>query len=88
MCSVIDIYELIYVGDHTLYSVDQTLLLSKLINSGLNCSMLATIKSLSNRKGSFQVNHYIDMSLVPFIGLPQGAVLSPLLFIFYLKSFL
>ena len=88
MCSVIDIYELIYVRDHTLYSVDQTLLLSKLINSGLNCSMLATIKPLSNRKGRFQVNQYIDMSLVPFIGLSQGAVLSPLLFIFYLKSFL
>ena len=38
-------------------SVDQTLLLSKLINSGLNGRMLATIKSsLSNRKVSIQVS--------------------------------
>ena len=28
------------------------------------------------------------MSFVPRFGLPQGAVLSPLLFIFYLKGFL
>ena len=41
-------------------SVDQTLLLSKLKNSGLNGPMLATIKSfLSNRKVSIQVNGYI-----------------------------
>ena len=41
-------------------SVDQTLLLSKLINSGSNGPMLATIKSfLSNRKVSIQVNGYV-----------------------------
>ena len=51
--------------------------------------MQATMKSfLSNRKGIIQVNDYIDMSFVPFNGLPQGAVLSPLLFIFYMKGFL
>ena len=67
-------------------SVDQTLLLSKLINSGLNGPMLATIKPyLSNRKVSIQVNDYIDMSFVPLNGLPQGAVLSPLLFLFFLR---
>ena len=50
-------------------SVDRTLLLSKLINSGLNGPMLATIKSfLSNRKVSIQVNDFIDMSFVP----PKG----------------
>ena len=70
-------------------SVDQTLLLSKLINSGLNGPMLATIKSfLSNRKVSIQVNDFIDMSFVPPNGLPQGAVLSPLLLIFYMKGLL
>ena len=70
-------------------SVDQTFLLSKLINSGLKGPMLATLKSfLSNRKVSIQVNDYIDMSFVPLNGLLQGAVLSPLLFIFYLKGFL
>ena len=70
-------------------SVDQTLLLSKLLNSGLNGPMLATIKSfLSNRKVSIQVNDFIDMSFVPLNGLPQGAVLSPLLFMFYKKGFL
>ena len=51
--------------------------------------MLATTKSfLSNRKVSIQVIDYIDMSFVPLNGLPQGAVLSPLLFIFYMKGFL
>ena len=51
--------------------------------------MLATIKSfLSNRKVSIQVDDYIDMSFVPFIGLSQEALLSPLLFIFYTKGFL
>ena len=58
-------------------SVDQTLLLSKLIKSGLNGPMLATIKYfLSNRKVSIQVIVYIDMSFAPFNGLSQGAVLS------------
>ena len=70
-------------------SVDQTFLLSKLINSGLNGPMLDTIKSvLSNQKVSIQVNDYIDMSFVPLNGFPQGAVLSPLLFTFYMKGFL
>ena len=59
------------------------------MNSGLNGPILATIKSLpSNRKVSIQVNDYIDMSFVPLNGLPQGAVLSPLLLIFYMKGFL
>ena len=71
-------------------SVDQTLLLSKLINSGLNGPMLGTIKSffLSNRKVNIQVNDCIDKSFVPLNGLPQGAILSPLSFIFYIKGFL
>ena len=70
-------------------SVDQTLLLGKLINSGLNGPMLATIKSfLSNRKISIQINDFCDISFVPLNGLPLGAVLSPLLFIFYMKGFL
>ena len=69
--------------------VEQTSLLSKLINSGFNSPMLATIKSfLSNRKVSIQVNDFFNMSFVPLNGLPQGAVLSPLLFIFYMKGFL
>ena len=73
----------VYDPERAFDSVDQTLLLSKLKNSGLNVPMLATIKSfLSNRKVSIQVNDYIDMSFVPLNGLPQGAVLSPLLFIF------
>ena len=39
--------------------VDQTLLLSKVINSGLNGPMLAAVKSfLSNRKVSIQVNDF------------------------------
>ena len=70
-------------------SVDQTLLLSKVINSDLNGPMLATIKTfLSNRKVNIQVNDFIDMLFVPLNGLPQGAVLSPLLFIFLMKGFL
>ena len=69
-------------------SVDQTFLLSKLITSDLNGPMLATKKSfLSNRKVSIQVNDFIDMSFVPLNGLPQGAVLSPVLFLFYMKGF-
>ena len=51
--------------------------------------MLATKKSfLSNRKISNQVIDYIDMSFVLLNGLPQGAVLSPLLFRFFMKGFL
>ena len=64
-------------------------MLSKLINSGLSGPMLTTIKSfLSNRKVSIQVNNYFDMSFVPLNGLPQGAIMSPLLFILYMKGFL
>ena len=67
--------------------VDQTLFLSKLKNSGSNGPVLATIKTFSSiRKLSIQVNDYIDMSFVPLNGLPQGAVLSSLLFIFYMKG--
>ena len=77
-------YDLVSAFD----SVDQTLLLRKLMNSGLNGAMLATIKSSSNGKVSIQVNDYIDKSFVPLSGFPQGAVLSPLLFIFYTKGFL
>ena len=70
-------------------SVDQALLLGKVINSGLNGPMVATVKSFSsNRKVSIQVNEYNDMSFVPLIGYAQGAVLSPLLFTFYMKGFL
>ena len=70
-------------------SVDQTLWLSKLTNSGSKGPMLATMKSfLSNQKISIQVNDFIDMSFVPLNGLPQSAVLSPLLFIFNMKGFL
>ena len=70
-------------------SVDQTLLLSKVINSGLNGPMLPAMKSFSsNRKVNIQVNDFIAMSFVPLNGLPQGAVLSPLLFIFDMKGFL
>ena len=55
-------------------SVYQTLFLSKLINSGLNGPILATVKSFSsNRKVSIQVNDYIDISFVPLNGLPQVA---------------
>ena len=43
---------------------------------------------MSNRKVSIQVNDFIDISFVPLNGVPQGAVLSPLLFIFYKKGFL
>ena len=83
--SIATVYDL----EKTFDSVDQTLLLSKLMNSGLNGPILATIKSLpSNRKVSIQVNDYIDMSFVPLEGLPQGAVLSPLLLIFYMKGLL
>ena len=79
----------VYSLEKTFDSSYQTLLLSKLINSGLNGPMLATTKSfLSNRKVSIQVDDFIDMSFVPLNGLPQGAVLSPLLFIFYMKGFL
>ena len=34
------------------------------------------------------MNEYIDMSFVPLSGSPQGAVLSTLLFIFFMKGFL
>ena len=51
--------------------------------------MLATIKNfLSNQKVSIQVIDFIDMSFVPLNGSPQGAVLSPLLYKFYMKGFL
>ena len=70
-------------------SVDQTFLLSKLINSGLNGPMLVTIKSsLSNRKASIQVTDYIDMSFVPLNGLPQGAILSSHFLIFYISHYI
>ena len=71
-------------------SVDQTLFLSKLINIGSNWSNVSCYKIFffTNRKVSIQVNDYIDMSFVPLNGLPQGAVLSTLLFMFYKKGFL
>ena len=75
----------VYDLEKTFDSVDQTLLLSKLINSGLNGPMLATIKSfLSNRKASTQVNDFIDMSFVPLNGLPQGAGCTVTTFVYIL----
>ena len=63
----------IYDLEKAFDSVDQSLLLSNLINNGLNGPMLATIKNFSsNRKVSNQVNDYIDMSFFPLNGLPQG----------------
>ena len=54
-------------------SVDQTLLLSNLINSGLNGPLLATTKPfLSNRKVSIQVNDYIDMSFALLVVYLRG----------------
>ena len=65
----------VYDVEKTFDSVDQTFLLNKLINSGLNGPVLATSKSfLFSRKVSIQVNDYIDMSFVPLNGLPRGAV--------------
>ena len=63
----------VYDVENDFDSVDQTLLLSKLVNSGLNGSTLATIKSYSsNRKVSLQVIDYIDTSFVTLYGSPQG----------------
>ena len=77
----------VYDQEKAFDSVDQTLLLSKLIISGLNGPMLATIKSFL-WKVSIQVNDFIDESFFPFNGLPEDAVLSPLSFRFYIKGFL
>ena len=51
--------------------------------------MLTNLKSfLSNRKVSTQVNDFFYLSFVLVNGLPQGAVLPLLLFMFYMKGFL
>ena len=64
-------------------------LLYKLESVNLPHRMLCIISSfLSNRKGFIDINgHYTELFDIN-VGLPQGSVLSPLLFVFYLSDFL
>ena len=64
-------------------------LLYKLESVNVPHRLLCIISSfLSNRKGFIDINgHYTDLFDIK-VGLPQGSVLSPLPFIFYLSDFL
>ena len=64
-------------------------LLCKIESVNLPHKLLCIISSfLSNRKGFIGINgHYTEIFDIN-VGLPQGSVLSPLLFVFYLSDFL
>ena len=64
-------------------------LLYKLESANLPHRLLCIISSfLCNRKGFIDINGYYTELFDIIVGLPQGSVLSPLLFIFYLSDFL
>ena len=84
MATVYDLEKTFDSVDQTLF--DQSMQADKQWFNWSNVSYYEIF--LSNRKVSIQVNDYIGMSFVPLNGLPQGAVLSPRLFIFNMKGFL
>ncbi len=63
-------------------SVNYRFLLAKLMSSGIDGAVLNWIKSyLSNRSYHFQIDGILSEESPCHIGVPQGSVIGPLLFL-------
>ena len=70
-------------------NVDHDILIHKLAVIGLKDNIFETIKSfLTNRKYRVSVNSVVSDEIVSALGVPQGSVLSPILFIILLFNLL